>query len=82
MNFNSLFSKFLLTNLVLAIDVASGEYGDVLSKLVDGVENGKRIYQENSPSTSALPSIREGMSNFAINFQRNSNLTSSRSWAQ
>ncbi|XP_046451684.1 ATP-binding cassette subfamily G member 4-like [Daphnia pulex] len=40
-----------------AIDVASGEYGNVLPGLIAGVENGKRIYQENSPSTPALPSI-------------------------
>nr|QBM06376.1 ATP-binding cassette sub-family G member 1-like isoform X3 [Daphnia magna] len=40
-----------------AIDVASGEYGNVLPKLIDGIENGRRIYQENSVTSPASPSL-------------------------
>ncbi|XP_057375116.1 ATP-binding cassette sub-family G member 1-like [Daphnia carinata] len=38
-----------------AIDVASGEYGDVVLRLISGIENGRRVYQNNS-SSSCLPS--------------------------
>ncbi|XP_045029362.1 ATP-binding cassette sub-family G member 1 isoform X1 [Daphnia magna] len=38
-----------------AIDVASGEYGDVVFRLISGIENGRSIYQDNS-STSCVPS--------------------------
>lgn len=36
-----------------ALDVASGEYGYVLEKLVSGIENGRKIYQETSMATSS-----------------------------
>ncbi len=37
---------------VSALDVASGEYGDVLERLVSGVENGRKVYQETSMATT------------------------------
>ncbi|EFX86592.1 ABC protein, subfamily ABCG [Daphnia pulex] len=40
-----------------AIDVASGEYGDVLPRLVSGIENGRRIFHENSPVILASPAL-------------------------
>ncbi|KAI9554257.1 ABC protein [Daphnia sinensis] len=39
-----------------AMDVASGEYGNVLARLVSGIENGRLIYQENPTPTSESPS--------------------------
>lgn len=42
------------------MDVACGEYGDVLTKLVAGIENGKIIYDESSPPGSETPSINQG----------------------
>ncbi|XP_057375091.1 ATP-binding cassette sub-family G member 1-like [Daphnia carinata] len=39
-----------------AMDVASGEYGNVLAGLVSGIENGRLIYQENTTPTSESPS--------------------------
>ena len=42
------------------MDVASGEYGDVLAGLVSGVENGRLIYQETLTPTSATPSLSHG----------------------
>lgn len=38
------------------MDVACGEYGDVLPGLVSGIENGRLIYQENSASAMAMQS--------------------------
>ncbi|XP_046632756.1 ATP-binding cassette sub-family G member 1-like [Daphnia pulicaria] len=38
------------------MDVACGEYGDVLPRLVSGIENGRLIYQENSASAMAMQS--------------------------
>ncbi|XP_046632753.1 ATP-binding cassette sub-family G member 1-like [Daphnia pulicaria] len=35
-----------------ALDVASGEYGDVLERLVSGVENGRKVYQDTSMETT------------------------------
>jgi hypothetical protein len=32
------------------MDVASGEYGDVLPQLMSGVQNGRLIYNQNSVS--------------------------------
>lgn len=46
--------------IAVAIDVASGEYGNVLPKLIDGIENGRRIYQENSVTSPASPSLSHG----------------------
>lgn len=47
----------LLLNLISlsALDVASGsgEYGDVLERLVSGIENGRKIYQETSMEMSS-----------------------------
>ncbi|XP_046639058.1 ATP-binding cassette sub-family G member 1-like [Daphnia pulicaria] len=40
-----------------AMDIASGEYGDVLSRLVTGIENGRLIYQESPTPTLASPSL-------------------------
>ncbi|XP_045029361.1 ATP-binding cassette sub-family G member 1 isoform X2 [Daphnia magna] len=39
-----------------AMDVASGEYGNVLARLVSGIENGRLIYHENPTPTSESPS--------------------------
>ncbi|KAK4008496.1 hypothetical protein OUZ56_013633 [Daphnia magna] len=44
-----------------AIDVASGEYGDVVFRLISGIENGRSIYQDNS-STSCVPSTSHALS--------------------
>ncbi|KAI9552420.1 ABC protein [Daphnia sinensis] len=39
-----------------ALDVASGEYGEVLEKLISGIENGRNIYHDSSvPTSSASP---------------------------
>ena len=40
--------------------MASGEYGDVVSRLVSGIENGSRIYQENESVSSASPALSHG----------------------
>jgi hypothetical protein len=45
---------------LIAIDVASGEYGDVLPRLVSGIENGRRIFHENSPAILASPALSHG----------------------
>jgi hypothetical protein len=45
---------------LIAIDVASGEYGDVLPRLVSGIENGRRIFHENSPVILASPALSHG----------------------
>lgn len=42
------------------MDVASGEYGNVLAGLVSGIENGRLIYQESATPTSATPSLSHG----------------------
>ncbi|XP_057380707.1 ATP-binding cassette sub-family G member 1-like [Daphnia carinata] len=36
-----------------ALDVASGEYGEVLEKLISGIENGRNSYHDGSGSTSS-----------------------------
>jgi hypothetical protein len=42
------------------MDVACGEYGDVISGLVSAIENGRLIYQENSTLVIATPSLNPG----------------------
>lgn len=56
-----------MTFHAVVIDVASGEYGNVLPKLVDGMENGRRIYQENSVAASASPSLSHGKKTTSVN---------------
>lgn len=54
-------SKMIHSTLsLIAIDVASGEYGDVLPRLVSGIENGRRIFHENSPAILASPALSHG----------------------
>lgn len=43
------------------MDVACGEYGDVLPGLVSGIENGRLVYQENSASEMAMQSPAPGI---------------------
>lgn len=44
------------TNTDEVMDVACGEYGDLLPVLVYTVENGRLVFQEISGSTLAIPS--------------------------
>lgn len=51
------------------MDVASGEYGNVLARLVSGIENGRLIYHENPTPTSESPSSSRGNTRtFLIHF--------------
>ncbi len=43
------------------MDVACGEYGDVIAGLVSGIENGRLVYQENSASAMTMQSPTPGM---------------------
>lgn len=38
------------------LDVASGEYGDVLPKLISTIENGRLSYEDPTATTLATPS--------------------------
>lgn len=42
------------------MDVACGEYGNVLAGLVAGIENGRIVYEECSPTPSATSSLNQG----------------------
>lgn len=61
------------------MDVACGEYGDVLPGLVSGIENGRLIYQENSASAMAMQSpgiIFKRITLFISQFKFTSNVLS------
>jgi len=50
------FVNFLVLNFWIVMDVAAGEYGQVLGQLVASVENGRLIYhEETAESGSATP---------------------------
>ena len=60
--------------LFIAMDLACGEYGDVVPGLVSAIENGRLIYEETLSPTFATPSLSHGnadeyyISFFALSF--------------
>ena len=50
----------MIENTFVVMDVAGGEYGDVISELVSSIENGRLIYQANSTSVISTQSLDPG----------------------
>ena len=57
--FTSLINFKTLLFSILVLDVASGEYGDVVPQLTSRIENGRVIYGDPSAPTLSLPSPDE-----------------------
>lgn len=53
----------MFIHFTVAMDIASGEHGNVLARLVSAIDNGRLIYQESSTTpTSTTPSLSHGTS--------------------